>query len=251
MTDIIPTNTSGITLPGSFLNPPGTPILSAQSETEKSIYTTMVEQGQGALLQNPVANILTGLDTSVTSILDTINNSTCLSGSDKTTLTGSFTDLQTELGNFTTHTNLISGAVAATTGSASPGLDQILSVGQSLNTLSNTLNGASGCLGVIGGMTGLFSGDLLNGYGSELAGFLKDINNCLADAAAIAYRVAEIKNNLANIISGDRTFFQNALAQLRQAALTSLMTSIYQDPCGKFLLENAIGRVALLNKLGV
>lgn len=249
MTDIIPTSTSTVALPTDFLNPPGTPVLTTVSDKQLSIFETINESGQAAILQNPVSNIIGGLTTSITDIQSTITNSTCLSGGDKTTLGSSFTDVQTELSNLLTHTNTISGVIAATTGSASPGLDQILSVGQSLNVLSNTINGAAGCLAILNGMTGLFSGDLLNGYAGEIAGFLADINNCIADVAAIAARLLEIKNVIAGIISADQNFFADALAKLRQAALAGLLESVYNDPCGKFLLENAIGRTTLLNKL--
>lgn len=248
-TDIIPQNNSAVTVPSDFASPPGVPIITSVSDTQRGIFEIINDSGQAAILQNPVSDVINGLDSNISGIKSTITESTCLSGSDKTLLTGSFSDLQTELGNFLTHTNTLSGVIAASTSSATPGLDQILSVGQSLNVLSNTLNGAAGCLGILNGMTGLFSQDLLNGYGRELAGFLADINNCLADAAAIAARLLEIKNIIAGIISADQNFFANALAKLRQAALAGLLESIYKDPCGKFLLENAIGRTSLLDKL--
>jgi len=248
---IIPVSNSPVSPPGSYDNPPGAPITTSWSPTTQSIFETVNESGQSAILQNPVTDVIGGLDTNVSSIMNTVTNSTCLSGGDKTTLNTSFGDFQTELGTLLNHTNTISGVIAASQGSSSAGLDQILSVGQSLNVISNTVNGASGCLAILNGMTGLFSGDLLNSYGGELLGFLSDINNCLADVAAIAARLLEMKQALAGIIAADRAFFTDALAKLKQAVLAGLLESIYRDPCGKFLLENAIGRTSLLDKLGV
>lgn len=249
---ISPTSNTIVSFPTGALNPPGTPIISQVSETQKDIFSTFANVGQSALLQNPVTDAINGVDTNITSILNTINNSSCLSGGDKTALTTAFNGtggLKEQLDLFKTHTDTLSGVIQATTGSATPGLDQILSVGQSMNTIANTIGGASGCIDMLSNMSGLFSQDQLNGYASEIAGFLAQINNCLADVTAILARVAEIKNAIAGIIAADRNFFSDALNKLKQAALAGLLESLYKDPCGKFILENVIGRTDLVNKL--
>lgn len=250
MTSIIPTTSSVVSIPSTYATPPGSPVLSGMSDTSMSIFETINSAGQSAILQNPVANVINGMDANITGIMSTVSNSTCLSGGDKTTINNGFSGLNAQLALLLSHTNTISGVVAAGTGSASPGLDQILSVGQSLNSLSNTINGASGCLAMLNGMTGLFSGDVLNGYMGEITGMLSQINSCLADATAIAARLLQMKNTIEAIISADQNFFTDAANKLKQAALAGMLEAVYKDPCGKFLLENAIGRTELLSTLG-
>jgi len=249
---ISPTSNTIVSFPSGALNPPGIPVISQVSETQKDIFSTFANVGQSALLQNPVTDAINGFDTNITSILDTINNSTCLSGGDKTSLTTAFGGaggLKEQLDLFKTHTDTLSGVIQATTGSTTPGLDQILSVGQSMNTIANTVAGAAGCIDMLSNMSGLFSQDQLNGFAGEIAGFLAQINNCLADVNAILSRVTQIKNAIAGIMAADKNFFTDALNKLKQAALAGLLESLYKDPCGKFVLENVIGRTDLVSKL--
>ena len=249
---ISPTSNTIVSFPSGALNPPGIPVISQVSETQKDIFSTFANVGQSALLQNPVTDAIKGFDTNITSILDTINNSTCLSGGDKTSLTTAFGGaggLKEQLDLFKTHTDTLSGVIQATTGSTTPGLDQILSVGQSMNTIANTISGAAGCVDMLGNMSGLFSQNQLSGFGGEIAGFLSQINNCLADVGSILSRITEMKNAIGGIIAADRNFFSDSLNKLRQAALAGLLESTYKDPCGKFVLENVIGRTGLVSKL--
>lgn len=251
---ISPTSNTIVSFPAAALDPGGIPIISKISETQKDIFSTMADVGQSALLQNPVADAIGGFDTNITSILGTIDASTCLSVGDKANLTSALNGsggLKEQIDLFKTHTDTLSGVIQATTGGSTPGLEQILSVGQSMNVIANTIEGASGCLDMLNNMSGLFSQDQLNGFGSELAGFMAQINNCLADANAIIARVAEMKNAIAGIMAADSNFFANSLAKLKQAALAGLLENIIKDPCGKFIVENVIARSSLLGKLGL
>lgn len=248
---IAPSSNTIVTFPTGAVEPGGNPVLSQISDTQKSIFQTFSDVGTSALLQNPVASAIGGLQNNISSILGTINDSTCLSGGDKTALTNAFSGtggLSQQIALFKAHTDSLSGVATSVTG-GSPALDQILSVGQSLNSIANVMEGSAGCLALLNNMSGLFSQDLLNGFGDEIAGFLSQINNCIADVTAILSRIAEIKNAIAGIIAADSNFFQDSLNKLRQAALAGLLASAYNDPCAKFILENTIGRTDLLAKL--
>jgi len=247
-----PSSNTIVNIPSAAINPSGFPILTTITETQKDIFTTFADIGQSALLQNPVTDAINGVDTNITSILDTITNSNCLSAGDKSSLTTAFGGvggLKEQLDLFKTHTDTLSGVIQAVSGGATPGLDEILSVGQSMNTLSNTIAGAAGCINLLNNMSGLFSQDQLDGFGGEIAGFLSQINNCLADVGSILSRITEMKNAIGGIMAADRNFFSDALNKLRQAALAGLLESLYKDPCGKFILENVIGRTGLIKKL--
>ena len=161
--------------------------------------------------------------------------------------TGGVGGLSEQLSLFSTHVQILSGVIPQGT-SSTPGLDRILSVGRSLGNLSNAIDGVSDCFSLLNSMTGLFSEELLNGYTGEIANMIAQVNNCLADAIAIADRLNEITNILQSIINSDRNFFQNSLNRLIQYSLSSLLESMYDNPCGKVLLER-IGQDKLLGFL--
>jgi hypothetical protein len=214
----------------------------------------MLENGQSSLFQNPVSGVIGALDGNITSLVDTINNSTCANYTSEqkasaiSSLTGSG-GLREQLELFTLHTNTLAGVVAGSSTNPTPGLERILSVGRSLNDLFNTIESASGCLNMLANMSGLFANEEINGYANELTNMIAEINNCLGDLAQIASRIYEIKTILENIISSDINFYESALETLRQAALSALMEYMYSDPCGRFILENQIGNSTLLSFL--
>ena len=224
------------------------------NSTVSNIFNDMVENGQAALFRNPVAQNISQLSSGVSGIASAITNSTCLNYTTEAKnnliegLTGTG-GLSEQITAFNTHVDTLSGVIAGSAGNATPGLERILSVGRSIKDLVNTVDQASGCLGVLGNMTGLFSGEILDGYTSQLAGFLEQINGCLADLTEILDQVNAIKAAIAAIIAADQNFFNQALETLRQAALSSLLDYMYNDPCGRFILENQIGQTSLLSKL--
>lgn len=227
---------------------------SMPSLAQKNIFETIVNEGRSAILKNPVGEVITGLNDNLSSIYDVVNNSGCLSGAEKTSLTtaigtpGGSGGLIEQLSLFQTHTNILSGVIPQGT-NATPGLDKILSVGNSLGNLANAIDGASDCLSLLNNMTGLFSGELLSGYSNEILGMIAQINACVADATAIASRITEISTTLQNIINADNNFFQQALDRLTQAGLASLLEYMYSNPCGKYLLESQLGQEKMLNFL--
>jgi len=223
------------------------------SSTVQDIFTSIAENGQASLFRNPVAQNINQLSSGITNLYDAVNNSTCAnySSGNKSSLLTALTGtggLSEQVTAFTTHVETLSGVIAGSAGNATPGLERILSVGRSIKDLVNTVDQASGCLGVLGGMTGLFSGETLNGYSSQIAAMLESVNGCLADLIAIIDEINAIKAALAAIIAADQNFFNQALETLRQAALASLLDYMYNDPCGRFLLESQIGQNTLLSK---
>lgn len=248
-----PISTSPISIPGSSAYPGGIPSGTIASPTQQSIFETFINEGRSAIFQNPVGEAITGVSGNLSEIYSVVNNSSCLSGGEKTSLlgaigTGGVGGLSEQISLFSTHTQILSGLIPQGTNST-PGLDRILSVGRSLGNLSNVVDGASDCFSLLNNMTGLFSEGLLNGYSSEIAGMIAQINNCLADVTEIIARLNEMASVIQNIINSDNNFFQQALERLVQASLASLLESMYQNPCGKVLLESQIGQQKLLNFL--
>ena len=249
-----PTSSSPISFPGNALYPPGSGQTVQMSPAQRNIFNSISQNGQASLFQNPVSGAIGALGANITSLESTINNSTCGNYTSEqkanaiSSLTGSG-GLREQLELFTLHTNTLAGVVAGSSTNPTPGLERILSVGRSLNDLFNTIESASGCLSMLGNMSGLFSSEEVNGYANELTNMIAEINNCLGDLAQIVSRIYEIKTILENIISADINFFEAALETLRQAALSALMEYMYADPCGRFILENQIGRSTLLSFL--
>jgi len=253
MPSVNPISTSPISIPGSSAYPGGIPSGTIVSPAQKSIFETFVNEGRSAIFQNPVGNAITGVGNNLSEIYSVVNNSSCLSGGEKTSLlnaigTGGIGGLSEKLTLFNTHTQILSGLIPQGTNST-PGLDRILSVGRSLGNLSNVVDGTSDCFSLLNNMTGLFSNELLNGYISEIAQMIEQINGCLADAIAIVARLNEMATTLQGIINADNNFFQQALERLVQSSLASLLESMYQNPCGKLLLESQIGQQKLLSFL--
>jgi hypothetical protein len=242
---ISPSSASIISLPASAILPAGNyPTGAMSSPTSQSIFESLVSSGRSAIFQNPVGNAISGFSSNIDRLYDTVSNSTCLSGGDKTTIQNSIGavgvgGLRSQLDLFNTHTRTLSGLIPGT--GSTPSLDRVLSVGQNLSSLANVVDGAVGCLNILNNMTGLFSEGLVNGYASQITDMISQINNCLADAVQIAASLSQMANALANIINADNNFFQDALDRLTKASLASLLDSIYSNPCGKFLIDNRIG----------
>jgi hypothetical protein len=251
---VLPSSSSPVIIPNSSGFPGGTfPQSSMPSLTSQNIFETLLQEGRSAIFQNPVGGVINGLETNISSIYDVVTNSGCLSGGEKATLhnaigTGGVGGLSQQLSLFSTHTQILSGLIPQGT-NPTPGLDRILSVGRSLGNLSGAVDGTSECFSLLNNMTGLFSEELLSGYGSQIASMIEQINSCLADVTEIAYRLNEMVTTLQNIIDADNNFFQQALDKLIQASLSSLLESMYQNPCGKLLLESKIGQQKLLGLL--
>jgi methyl-accepting chemotaxis protein len=242
-----------VSFPSEAIYPTGSTQVVQLTPTQRSIFTSIVEDGQSSLFQNPVSEAISGLSFSVTSLVSTIDNNSCTNynPSQMTNLRNSLVGtggLSEEISSFTTHVETLAGVIAGSTNNLTPGLERILSVGRSLNDLVNTVDGISGCLNLLGNMSGLFANDQLNDFSGELENMISQINSCLADIEEMIIRVNEIRDQIQSIINSDRNFFNDSLERLRQAALASLLEYMYNDPCGRYILESKIGQSKLLSK---
>lgn len=246
---LFPIPTSPISLPLASLTPPGNYVGSI-AQVPKQIFTTLSEAGRSALFQNPVADAIGGLSSNADRLLNAYSNSPCFgeSGPSIEVLDG-IGGLSSSIESFTLHTNTLSGLVAQTGNNPTASLERVLSVGQAVNNLNYAITGAAGCANFLNGMTGLFSGELLNGYTSQLAGLINRVNQCLASASEILSIINQMKDNILAIIDADNNFFANALETLRRNALANIVSSIYNNPCGKYLMENKIAGPQLMKIL--
>jgi hypothetical protein len=151
------------------------------------------------------------------------------------------------MSNFLGHTNRLSGTLKGA-GINAPGLEQVLSIGKSMNDMVNVIDGAKGCLNIIGGMTGLFSGDDIDSAANEIADIVNKIDKGIATIADITATVVGIATIVNAIISKDSQFIENSIEQLKSAALATAIGAIVKDPCGKFIMET-VGTDTLLKKL--
>jgi hypothetical protein len=234
----------------SSLSPPGNYVGSI-AEIPKQIFTTLSESGRSALFQNPIADAIGGLSNNTDRLLNAYKNSPCFgeSGGPSAEVISGIGDLSSSIESFTLHTNTLSGLVAQTANNPTASLERVLSVGQAVNNLNYAITGAESCANFLNGMTGLFSGELLNGYTSQLASLINRVNQCLASASEILSIVNQMKDNITAIIDADNNFFANALETLRRNALANIVSSIYNNPCGKYLMENKIAGPQLMKIL--
>ena len=115
---VTPTGTSTISIPSSAAYPSGIESLTGTiTEKSKSIFNALSGEGPTSIFQNPVGDVINGLGDNISSIYDTVNNSTCLSGGEKTSLlsaigtTGQSGSLTEALERFNTHTRTLSGLI--------------------------------------------------------------------------------------------------------------------------------------------
>lgn len=210
----------------------------------KELITAMTED-RSALFANPMVNVVTSTNNTLDqlkgqleSIADgSIINEKISAGDASTFLSGpTILDAQTALGDFLSHTDRLSGVLKGA-GVSSPGLEEILSIGKQMNDYVNILNAGSGCLSMVGGATGLFSGPDIDSKASAIVNVMENINRGVATIANISEAVSGLKDLVLGIISKDSQFLQNCLSQLQSAALATALEYVFQDPCAKFVLE--------------
>jgi hypothetical protein len=140
------------------------------------------------------------------------------------------------MGNFLMHTNRLSGILAGQ-GIQAPGLQQILSIGTQMQGMMSMINGASDCLVVLGGATGLFSGGQLSSATEQVASLLSRIDNGLVTITEIAQRLSEVANLVKGIMDKDSRFLQQCVNQLQTAAVGMAIEALDANPCVHFLLD--------------
>ena len=235
--------------------PEGAPPVSGLTAQSKDLISSVTEN-RAAMFSNPMTDVIGGVTSqvsSLTTILTAIStgaiiNPSISAGAATTYLaSGGIGNLQTSISNFLGHTNRLSGTLKGA-GISSPGLEQVLSIGKSMNDMVNVIDGAKGCLNIIGGMTGLFSSDDINAAANEIAEILNQINKGIATIADITATVVGIATIINAIMNKDSQFIENSIEQLKSAALAMAIGASMKDPCGKFIMET-VGTDTLLRKL--
>ena len=235
--------------------PEGAPPVSGLTAQSKDLISSVTEN-RAALFSNPMTNTISGvtsqvgsLETKLTAIsTGAITNPNISSGAATTFLAGGgIGNLKTSMSNFLGHTNRLSGTLKGA-GINAPGLEQVLSIGKSMNDMVNVIDGAKGCLNIIGGMTGLFSGDDIDAAANEIADIVNKIDKGIATIADITATVVGIATIVNAIMDKDARFIENSIEQLKSAALAMAIGAIMKDPCGKFIMET-VGTDTLLKKL--
>jgi hypothetical protein len=235
--------------------PDGAPPVSGLTAQSKDLISSVTEN-RAALFSNPMTDTISGvtsqvgsLETKLTAIsTGAITNPNISSGAATTFLAGGgIGNLKTSMSNFLGHTNRLSGTLKGA-GINAPGLEQVLSIGKSMNDMVNVIDGAKGCLNIIGGMTGLFSGDDIDAAANEIADIVNKIDKGIATIADITATVVGIATIVNAIMDKDARFIENSIEQLKSAALAMAIGAIMKDPCGKFIMET-VGTDTLLKKL--
>ena len=235
--------------------PEGAPPVSGLTAQSKDLISS-ITGNRSAMFSNPMTNTISGvtsqvgsLETKLTAIsTGAITNPNISSGAATTFLAGGgIGNLKTSMSNFLGHTNRLSGTLKGA-GINAPGLEQVLSIGKSMNDMVNVIDGAKGCLNIIGGMTGLFSGDDIDAAANEIADIVNKIDKGIATIADITATVVGIATIVNAIMDKDARFIENSIEQLKSAALAMAIGAIMKDPCGKFIMET-VGTDTLLKKL--
>lgn len=219
---------------------------------------------RSTMFQNPMTASLGGANQAVDNIqvqLQAIQagvTNPLISAGDATQLLTShtFSDVRASLSTLLSHTNRLSG-IAEGQGINLPGIETVLSIGKKMNDYTTLLDGASGCLSIIGGMTGIFSQDAIGAKTNAIA----EVSNRIIAGVASITEVTQSLSNMTNIAKGifsaDSTFIQQCVAQIKQAALALMIDALSADPCAKFVFETVSNRTSqgkglldLLNKPG-
>jgi hypothetical protein len=235
--------------------PEGAPPVSGLTAQSKDLISSVTEN-RAALFNNPLTDTISGVTSQVNSLTATLTaistgaiiNPNISAGAATAYLAGGgIGNLQTSMSNFLGHTNRLSGTLKGA-GISAPGLEQVLSIGKSMNDMANVIDGAKGCLNIVGGMTGIFSGDDIDAAANEIAKIVDQINKGIATIADITATVVGIATIVNAIIDKDSKFIENSIEQLKSAALAMAIGAIMKDPCGKFIMET-VGTDTLLKKL--
>ena len=235
--------------------PEGAPPVSGLTAQSKDLISS-ITGNRSAMFSNPMTDTIGGVTNQVSSLTTkltaistgAVTNPNISAGAATTYLAGGgIGNLQTSMSNFLGHTNRLSGTLKGA-GLSSPGLEQVLSIGKSMNDMVNVIDGAKGCLNIIGGMTGLFSGDDIDSAANDIAEIINQIDKGIATIADITATVVGIATIVNAIIDKDSKFIENSIEQLKSAALAMAIGAIVKDPCGKFIMET-VGTDTLLKKL--
>jgi len=226
------------------------------SDRAKGVIGELIDKSRADLFQNPMDTVMGGMTTKVEemqTLLTSISTGDftipSISADDATTfLAGtSISDLQAGISAFKMHTDRLSGVLKGQ-GINAPGLEEIVSIGNSMNNMANMLDGASGCLNIVGAATGLFSQEDVGEKTGAIGNVIGRIAAGVATIAEVNDALSNAKNFLSAILTKDSNFFTTAVEQLKNAALGTVFSAIMEDPCAQFIM-NRTGMPDFLKKL--
>jgi hypothetical protein len=214
----------------------------------------------GSLFQNPLTNAyntfggsVTRLETAFTQLStgELVSPSISANQAQEFLDADGFEASRSAIGNLMMHVNRLSG-VTKSFGLDQPGLKDILSIGMQMQNMMTLLNSARGCMGVLGGATGLFSEDSINNQANKVAEILNRVTGGIATVADVAETLQVAANTFLGIIDKDSLFLQSCINQLQTAAVGMAMEAINSNPCGHFIFEQISNRNpgGILNVLG-
>lgn len=214
------------------------------SNTSKTLLDK-ITTNPGSLFSNPMVNSsnlfgdsLTRLETTLTNISSGELQVDGISQGEATAFlsTDPLQDSRTSIGNFMMHTDRLSG-ILKSQGIQAPGLQQILSIGVQMQSMLTLLQAGSGCLAVLGGATGLFSSDTLNGYTNQVLGVLQLVERGVGTIANIVDTLSVVANLIRGIVDKDSLFLQNCINQLQAAAVGLVLEGLNSNPCTAFVFQ--------------
>jgi hypothetical protein len=232
---------------------PGLPTPAAATSGFSNVTKTLVDKittDPGSLFSNPMINQVnlvgdgaTRIERTLTGIAsgDITNGSITQADAAAFLTTDPIEDVRTSMGNFMMHTDRLSGLLKSQ-GIQAPGLQQILSIGTSMQNMLTVVNAGKDCLAVLGGATGLFSQSTFDGFFAQLEGVASKLERGAATIADITDTLAVVSNSIRGIVDKDSQFLQNCVNQLQQAAVAMGLEALNADPCTHFLFDTVANK---------
>lgn len=225
------------------------------SNTVSAIYVMMGANtiiGANAVLVNPVASNIALLQIALTSMNTAImNNTGGYSNTDQTTMMANVGLLYAQTVSLLVHTNILSGITpvgAVGTPGTPAGLADILGAGASMNNITNTVNGTTGCFNLLGMLSSLLSGSLLLIFLAGLQTLINQINSGTA-ALIIITQLQSYASRILAIINADINYYLGLTHQMGLFSLAAALIAAFENPCAAFMIGEVLGTNALLSAI--
>lgn len=241
---------SPVVLPNTALFPSGNYANTQISNTTLFLYQTMQSNGRSELFTNPVSGDIQNLNIILANTELQFANlaaANTITSDEYANVSNMLTSVKYSNDLLQQHTDRISGITDST--DTNPDFHRIVSAGLHLNNVMNQVNGAVGCVNMLGAMTGLFSSEILNDAMRQINGVMIQFLAGLKTVLEVVAILANIKNIIINIINSDIAYFNKMLQNLLNYSLAGLLESIFANPCAQFLLSNVVGTQTLKSTL--
>lgn len=231
-------------------------VTSGFSDASKAAITDLTTKTRDSLFQNPMSETIGMVGSSITSLEqkllavasgDLTSNGISIGDATSFLSGAGLSDLKASLSAFTLHTDRLSGVLKGA-GVNVPGLEEIVTIGKMMNTMSNLIDGSQGCLNIIGSATGLFSQDQLSSSAGSIASIIDRIDRGIVTISEVTDVVLNVKNAVQAIVNKDTNFLGQCVEQLKTSAFGLALSTAMSDPCAKFILEQT-GTPDFLTKL--